>query len=176
LAQKALYDRYSPRMLGVVRRYVSRSDEAEDVLIEGFFKAMDKIDSFKDAGSFEGWIRRIMVNESLMHLRKNHALKRASDLDQISPLLFSRPEQVNDKLAANDILALLEQLPTGYRTVFNLYVIEGYKHREIAELLGVSINTSKSQLILAKQRLRQLLQAINYPTSAYVNAKTKGEQ
>lgn len=172
-AQKALYDRYAPKMMGVVRRYVSRVDEAEDVLIEGLFKAMDKIDSFKDNGSFEGWIRRIVVNESLMFLRKNHALKQASELENVNPLHFSMNAKVSDQLAAQDILKLLDQLPTGYRTVFNLYVIEGYKHREIAELLGVSINTSKSQLILAKQRLRKLLKAVDYPTSAYVATTSK---
>ncbi|MEM9835129.1 MAG: RNA polymerase sigma factor [Bacteroidota bacterium] len=171
-AQKALYDRYSPKMLGVIRRYVSRLDEAEDLLIEGLFKAMDKIDSYNGKGSFEGWIRRIVVNEALMYLRKNHALKQASDLGDINPSYFSQRPKASDELAAQDILDLLDQLPTGYRTVFNLYVIEGYKHREIAELLEVSINTSKSQLILAKQRLRQLLQAVNYPTAAYENAKT----
>lgn len=176
LAQKALYDRYAPKMLGVVRRYVNRSDEAEDILIEALFKAMTKIDSFKDNGSFEGWIRRIVVNEALMFLRKNYALKQAAELENVNPLYFSREAKAGEALAAQDILKLLEQLPTGYRTVFNLYVIEGYKHREIAELLGVSINTSKSQLILAKQRMRQLLQAINYPTAEYVSAKSSGKQ
>lgn len=163
-------------MLGVVRRYVSRADEAEDVLIEGLYKVMNKIDSFQDNGSFEGWIRRIIINESLMFLRKNHALKQATTLENVNPLHFSRTPKAGDDLAAQDILKLLEQLPTGYRTVFNLYVIEGYKHREIAEMLGVSINTSKSQLILAKQRMRQMLSAINYPTAEYTSVKTSGNQ
>jgi len=164
-AQKALYDRYAPRMLGVIRRYVSRTDDAEDILIEGLFKAMDKISSFSDQGSFEGWIRRIVVNEALMFLRKKHALKQAAELGDVNPAAFSQRPRAADDLAAQDILDLLDQLPTGYRTVFNLYVIEGYKHREIAEIMGISINTSKSQLILAKQRLRQLLKAINYPAT-----------
>ncbi|MEL6141277.1 MAG: RNA polymerase sigma factor [Bacteroidota bacterium] len=171
-AQKALYDRYAPKMLGIVRRYVSRLDEAEDLLVEGLFKALDKIDSYQEQGSFEGWIRRIVVNEALMYLRKNFALKQAADLSDINPSAFSIRPRAAEDLAAQDILDLLDQLPTGYRTVFNLYVIEGYKHREIAELMGVSINTSKSQLILAKQRLRKLLKAINYPTAAYERLKT----
>lgn len=172
-AQKALYDRYSPKMLGVIRRYVSRLDEAEDLLVEGLFRAMDKIDSFNEDGSFEGWIRRIVVNEALMHLRKKHALKQASEISDVNPAYFSQRPKASDDLAAQDILDLLDQLPTGYRTVFNLYVIEGYKHREIADLLEISINTSKSQLILAKQRMRQLLQAVNYPTAAYENVKNR---
>ena len=171
-AQKALYDRYSPKMLGVIRRYVSRLDDAEDLLVEGLFRAMDKIDTFNEQGSFEGWIRRIVVNEALMHLRKKHALKKAAELSDVNPLYFSQRPRANDDLAAQDILDLLDQLPVGYRTVFNLYVIEGYKHREIAELMEISINTSKSQLILAKQRMRQLLHAVNYPTAAYENTKT----
>ncbi len=159
-------------MLGVIRRYVSRLDEAEDVLVESLFKAMDKIDSFQDQGSFEGWVRRIIVNETLMHLRKNHALKQASDIGDINPNLFSQAPRASAQLEAQDILDLLDQLPIGYRTVFSLYVLEGYKHREIAELLDISINTSKSQLILAKQKLRQLLSCINYPTEEYVTVKT----
>lgn len=175
-AQKALYDRYSPKMLGVIRRYVSRLDEAEDLLIEALFKAMDKIDTYNNQGSFEGWIRRIVVNESLMHLRRNHALKRATELADVNPTHFSQRPRAADNLAAQDILDLLDQLPTGYRTVFNLYVIEGYKHREIAELLEISINTSKSQLILAKQRLRQMLHHLNYPTEQYVNTVNTGRK
>lgn len=171
-AQKALYDRYAPKMLGVIRRYVSRLDEAEDLLVEGLFKAIDKIDSFQDQGSFEGWIRRIIVNETLMHLRKNHALKQASDIGDVNPNVFSQAPRVSEQLEAQDILDLLDQLPIGYRTVFGLYVLEGYKHREIAELLDISINTSKSQLILAKQKLRQLLVCIHYPTEEYATIKT----
>ncbi|MEL6392598.1 MAG: RNA polymerase sigma factor [Bacteroidota bacterium] len=162
-AQKELYERFAPKMLGVIRRYISRMDEAEDILIEGFFKVFDKLNSFQDQGSFEGWVRRIMVNEALMKLRKKHALKLASDLEDINPNQFSQAAQIDDQLARQDILVLLDQLPTGYRTVFNLYVIEGYKHREIADMLGISINTSKSQLIVAKKRLREALEKINYP-------------
>lgn len=163
-------------MLGVIRRYVSRLDEAEDLLVEGLFKVMDKVDTFSGQGSFEGWIRRIVVNEALMYLRKNHALKQASELSDVNPTVFSQRPRAHEDLAAQDILDLMDQLPTGYRTVFNLYVIEGYKHREIAELMDISINTSKSQLILAKQRLRRLLKAMNYPTAAFEpkSVKAKG--
>lgn len=171
-AQKALYDRYAPKMLGVIRRYVSRLDEAEDLLVEGLFKVLDKIDTFQEQGSFEGWIRRIIINETLMQLRKKHALKQAVEMGEVNPNFFSQAPKAIGRLEAQDILDLLDQLPIGYRTVFSLYVLEGYKHREIAELLDISINTSKSQLILAKQKLRQRLEIMNYPTDNYTNVKT----
>ncbi|MEZ4981140.1 MAG: RNA polymerase sigma factor [Saprospiraceae bacterium] len=153
-AQKALYDRYSPVMYGVCLRYMKNQADAEDMLIEGLFKAMSKIDQFNEEGSFEGWVRRIVVNECLMALRKNNVLKFA---EEIHPNLDHTEElSVEDNLIAEDLLKLLDHLPNGYRTVFNLYVLEGYKHREIAEELGISINTSKSQLILARKRLEDL--------------------
>ncbi len=98
-----------------------------------------------------------------MLLRKKHALKRAAELTEVNPASYSVPAAAAERLAERDILRLLDGLPTGYRTVFNLYVIEGYKHREIAELLKISINTSKSQLILAKKRLREQLEKLGYP-------------
>ena len=161
LAQQALYDRYAPTMLGVARRYIQRVEDAEDVLVEAFFKVFHHLDTYTGEGSFEGWIRRIVVNEALMFLRRKHALQQAAELDE--RLDVPVRSRASDQLEAQDILDLLDQLPTGYRTVFNLYVMEGYKHREIADLLGISINTSKSQLILAKKRLQELLEKMNHP-------------
>ena len=135
-------------------RYTSRYEEAEDVMIHAFYKIFDKIDSYKGAGSFEGWMKRILVNESLMHIRKRNNLHLAVEISDVDS---AETHNVVDDLQYQDLLQLLEQLPVGYRTVFNLYVIEGYKHREIAELLHISINTSKSQLILAKKRLRNMI-------------------
>jgi len=160
-AQKFLYDRYAPKMFGVCRRYVKNYQDAEDVMVEGFYKVLSNIDKFKGTGSFEGWVRRIMVNQALMFLRKNNNFKLSVEISNIT--LLTRAV-VEDNLAAKDILDLLNMLPTGYRTIFNMYVIEGYKHREIAEILGISINTSKSQLILAKKRMRELVEK-NYPDS-----------
>jgi len=154
-AQKLLYERFAPLMLGVCRRYVKVLEDAEDVMVAGYYKALSKIDSFTGDGSFEGWIRRIMINESLMHLRRNQNFKHT---EEINPNLNATEEPtIVDELAAESILALLDELPPGYRTVFNLYVVEGYKHREIAQELGISINTSKSQLILAKNRMAELV-------------------
>ncbi len=154
-AQKELYERFAPKMFGVCKRYVRNREDAEDILVEGLFKVFDNIDKFKGKGSFEGWIRRIVVNQALMFLRKKHNFNLTVEVSNIE---VKTNVSVEDELAEQDILNLLNKLPTGYRTVFNLYVVEGYKHREIAEIMGISINTSKSQLILAKKRLRQLIQ------------------
>ena len=155
-AQKRLYDVYAPKMLGVCRRYVGSREDAEDVLVEGLYKVMDRIEQYGGGGSFEGWIRRIMVNESLMFLRKQRIL--VIELEtEMNSLEHSAPVTIEHELAVADILKLLERLPIGYRTVFNLYVIEGYKHIEIADLLGISIHTSKSQLVLAKERMRKII-------------------
>lgn len=158
--QRLLFDTYSPKMFGVCKRYFKSREDAEDALIEGLYKAMANIDSFKEQGSFEGWIRRIVVNESLMLLRKKHNFRLTVEISNID---IKTTVTAQDYLEEQDILALLDKLPIGYRTVFNLYVIEGYKHREIAEIMDISINTSKSQLILAKKRLKSMLQQNQYP-------------
>ena len=153
-AQKLIYDRYASVMLGVCRRYVRDWMDAENVLSEGFFKAFTKIGQFGFKGSFEGWLRKIMVNEALGFLRKRNDFNLALEA---SNLQIAGPSNPEDDLAAKSILELLNHLPTGYRTVFNLYAIEGYKHREIAKKLDISINTSKSQLIKARKRLQVLI-------------------
>lgn len=147
-------------MFGVCKRYVKNREDAEDILVSAFFKVLTNIDQFQSKGSFEGWIRRIVVNEALMFLRRRHNFSHQVELSDID---IPHRIKVVDQLAAEDILSLLNELPTGYRTIFNLYVLEGYKHREIAEMLGISINTSKSQLILARKRLRELLEGVGYP-------------
>lgn len=159
-AQKFLYDKHAPVMMGVCRRYTKTEEDAEDILVEAFFKVLTNIKSYRGSGSFEGWIRRIVVNEALMFLRRRHNFNLTVEITNID---VKAPAKVIDELAAKDIINVLNQLPTGYRTIFNLYVMEGYKHREIAEMLGISINTSKSQLILAKKRLKVLLGQSGYP-------------
>jgi RNA polymerase sigma factor (sigma-70 family) len=155
VAQKWLYDRYAPLLFSVCRRYLRTKEDAEEALINGFYKAMTQMDSYQNMGSFEGWLRRIMVNESLMMLRKTQILVFPGDEIPVadSPDNFSIESDMN----VREIMELINQLPPGYKTVFSLFVIEGYKHHEIAETLGISINTSKSQLILAKEKLRGLL-------------------
>ncbi len=153
-AQKVLYERYAPTMLGICRRYVKDVLEAEDVMIEGFYKVFSKINQYSFKGSFEGWMKRIMVNEALGLLRKRNDFNLALEASNLIISTAPNPEEIAQE---NSILELLNKLPTGYRTIFNLYVIEGYKHKEIAEKLNISINTSKSQLIKARKRLQNLM-------------------
>ncbi|MFN4256465.1 MAG: RNA polymerase sigma factor [Saprospiraceae bacterium] len=154
-AQKVFYERYSPLMFSVCRRYLRKREDAEEALVNGLFKALTNLHSYQFAGSFEGWVRKIVVNEALMLLRKTQPLVFPGDEFQIP----DQPDSFNIEadISAREILELLDQLPNGYRTVFNLYVLEGFKHHEIAEQLGISINTSKSQLILAREKLKNLV-------------------
>ena len=154
-AQRKLYDRLAPKMLGVCFRYIKDKEEAEHVMIGGIVKVFDKLDQFKGDGSFEGWVRRIVVNDCLMYIRKNRNMSLQSDINEVNedPNLKVMEEQLN----ADDLMKLIEELPVGYRTVFNLYAIEGYNHAEIAEQLGISENTSKSQLSRARKWLQNRL-------------------
>lgn len=167
-AQQALYEKYSPVLFGLCRRYVKSYEDAEDVMVEGFYKIMSKIDQYTGKGNFEGWMKRIMVNESLMHIRKRHNLNMTVEIADYD---MPKDPTIEQDLAAQDILDLLDKLPTGYRTVFNMYVIEGYKHREIAEILEISINTSKSQLILAKKRMKEMVEELGVQ---YFSKKSRG--
>lgn len=155
-AQRQLYDKYASRMLGVCMRYVVDQMTAEDILVEGFMKVFDKIEQFKSEGSFEGWIRRIMVNESLGYLRQRKQFRENIQLDEAHGVADTNI-LADQSLEANEMLQMIETLPTGYRTVFNLYAIEGYSHAEIAETLGITESTSKSQLHRARALLQQLV-------------------
>ncbi len=157
-AQKALFDKYSGKMLGVVLRYIKDRDESEEVMITSFMKVFDKIDQFKSEGSFEGWIRRIMVNESLMYLRKHKNMYLEVDLEKADR--DPNYGQLSDHLEEEDLLRMVQELPMGYRTVFNMYAIEGFSHAEISEHLGININTSKSQLSRARALLQKQLIAL----------------
>lgn len=154
-AQKQLYDQFAPAMLGICRRYLRDLGAAEDALQEGFFKILTRLDSYTGEGSFAGWMRRVMVNECLMQLRQRNLLRFPETMPQISD--EAQDNRILNQLSAVEILSLLDEMPPGYRAVFNLYVIEGFKHREIADLLDISINTSKSQLVLARQKMEMLL-------------------
>ena len=171
-AQKALFERYSPKMLTICVRYVSNRYEAEEILMDGFMRVFEKIGQYKSEGSFEGWIRRIMVNESLMYLRKNKQWRAEIALEDATP--EADTTFADQDLMAEDLMNLLEQLPAGYKTVFNLYAIEGYSHAEIAESLGITESTSKSQLHRARALLQRLLmqldvkkKSISYEPASY---------
>lgn len=145
-------------MLGVCMRYVKDPAQAEDIMLAGFMKAFEKMGQFRQAGSLEGWIRRIMVNESLACIRKTSRMFVADD---IRVLETHQDCQVIDcALETEDLMAMVRGLPDGYRAVFNLYAIEGYSHQEIAQQLGISENTSKSQLSRARALLRKHLNAL----------------
>ena len=159
-AQQRVFDLYSRRMYGVCSRYVKNSAEAEDILVMAFTKVFEKISQFKGEGSFEGWVRRIMVNESLSHLRKTRAMVIETDLGKAE----RQPDydRLGDHLEAEDLLKMIEKLPPGYRVVFNMYAIDGYSHKEIAQELGINENTSKSQLSRARLYLRKLLEGTEW--------------
>ena len=159
MAQKLLFDRYSPKMNGVCLRYLRHTEDAEDVLVEAFFKVLTNIHQYKGSGSFEGWIRRIVVNECLMSLRRRHNFNLTVEID--NNLNVQTNKSIEDELAAQDILDFLNDLPTGYRTIFNLYVIEGYSHKEIADLLKISEGTSKSQLARARVLLQKMVKTLH---------------
>ena len=143
------------KMLSLCCRYIKGRMEAEDILVTSFTKVFDRINQFKGEGSFEGWVRKIVVNEALSYLRKNKSMYLETDLEAADrePDL----DNLNNHLEAEDLLKLVAELPAGYRIVFNMYAIDGYAHKEIADQLGISENTSKSQLSRARSYLQNKL-------------------
>lgn len=158
-AQYTLYERYASTMLAVCMRYSRNREEAEDLMQEGFLKVFDKIATFRGQGSLEGWIRRIMTNNALNHLKSRKILFSEEDPQRMSENLPDEPlSDGNEELySPEEMMKAVQKLPDGYRIVFNLYVFEGFSHREIAESLSISENTSKSQLSRARKYLRNLL-------------------
>ncbi len=157
-AQRELHDTFSPMIYAVIKRYIKNDFDAEDILVDTFMKIYSNLKQFKNEGSFEAWIKKIAIRECLMFLRKDKVFNLLIEADNLE-----FPDRVvnSDILVYEELIGALDMLPVGYRTVFNLYVIEGYKHKEISEKLGISINTSKSQLRLAKQRLGKLINTLN---------------
>ena len=149
IAQRALYDRLASRMFPLCIRYVGERDTAEDILQDGFVTLFSRLDSFKGHGSFEGWARKIFVNTALMYLRKKDALKMSDELETARNLSTDITSQM-DNIGYKELMKLITSLPTGFRTVFNMYVIEGYSHKEIAEMLNISETTSRTQLSRAR--------------------------
>jgi len=154
-AQKRLYEKYAPKMLGVCRQYIKDLQFAEDVMINGFVKVFKNLDSFRFEGSFEGWIRRIMVRESISYLRKKQFVVYDDEIvnrGQNQNISFSLAE-----MNVDHIQSLIDELPIGYKTVFVMFAIEGYKHKEIAAELDITESTSKSQLFKARRMLQEQL-------------------
>ena len=157
-AQKHLYEKYSAKMLSVCRQYIKDLHFAEDVMVNGFVKVFKHLDSFRFEGSFEGWIRRIMVRESITHLRKNQfVVYDETVFDKIE----SSSTVISSELDVAHIQKLIDGLPEGYRAVFVLFAIEGYSHHEIANLLHISEGTSRSQLFKSRKMLQEKLKQQN---------------
>lgn len=153
-SQKALYDALSPKMFSICIRYMGSRDVAEDVLQDGFVTLFNKLDSYSGEGSFEGWARKIFVNTALMSLRKNDVLRQSEELDSAQNIISGSTTQLQD-IGYKELMDMITSMPTGYRTVFNMYVIEGYSHKEIAQALGISEATSRSQLLRARALLQE---------------------
>ncbi|WP_299621827.1 sigma-70 family RNA polymerase sigma factor [uncultured Tenacibaculum sp.] len=149
-AQEQIFNEFSPKMLGICRQYVKDIHHAEDLMLQGFLKVFENLQKFKNEGSFEGWIRRIMVNTCISYLRKKNQLELTDEEYQFNSMVTHNIESTS----IEDIQKLIDNLPEGYKMVFNLYAIEGYKHSEIAEKLSISQSTSKSQLFKARKWLQ----------------------
>lgn len=162
-AQESLYKTLASRMMGICLRYAKDTFEAEDVLQMGFVKVFQKVSDFRGEGSFEGWVRRIMLNTAIESYRKNLRNLNIVDIDEV----YDQPQNTFDMsgLELKDLLKLVQQLSNGYRLVFNMYVIEGYSHKEIAKQLGITEGASKSQLSRARAILKEKIikmEGLNY--------------
>ncbi|MDP1622917.1 MAG: RNA polymerase sigma factor [Bacteroidales bacterium] len=159
-AQSALYRNYAAVMMAICLRYAQNRDEAEDILQEAFLKIFHNIGSYRKEGSFEGWMKRIMINHALNYYRKNRKLPFLEDISTINETeIMKREDQTTTHapVSAEKLIALIQMLPPGYRMVFNLYVFEEYSHKEISQELNISENTSKTQLLKARRMLRKKL-------------------
>ena len=159
-AQRDLYNLFAPKMLAICQRYTSDRDVAQDILQDGFITVFEKIATYKGDGSFEGWVRRIRVYTSLMHLRKTDALKLSDEITMADTQEYVRCDTL-DSIQADDLLKLLREMPDGFRVVFNLYVMEGYSHAEIAKALNISEGASRSQLSRGRTWLKNRIKIEN---------------
>lgn len=162
-AQQALFERFSPKMLGVCRQYVKDLHHAEDLMLQGFLKVSTNMHQFEDKGSFEGWIRKIMVNTCITFLRK----KNLTEFFEEEYVFEESTTENLENTSVEDIQKIIDALPDGYKIVFNLYAIEGFKHSEIADQLGITESTSKSQLFKARKLLQENYYIMN--TKAHEN-------
>ncbi len=154
--EKLLYERLSPVLYGVCLRYARNQMEAEDIMQDGFIKIYAKLHTFKHEGSFEGWCRRIMVNTAIKYFKKGSNKNEFSNLEDVKEERFE--SKAIGKISERELLDLIDELPHGYKTVFNLHAIEGYRHTEIAEMLGVTESTSRTQFYKARKVLKSALQ------------------
>lgn len=168
-AKEQLYKRFSAKMYGVCLRYTKDQTAAEDVLQDGFIKAFRNIKQFSFKGSFEGWLRRIMVNTAIERFRKRNYLHNATEITEAYDL--ADDYSIMDNLSAKELVDLIRGLTPQYRTVFNLYVVEGYAHKEIAKMLNISEGTSKSNLARARKILQQQILQLNQISTKKIAGK-----
>jgi RNA polymerase sigma-70 factor (ECF subfamily) len=160
-AQKELYDVYAPVLFGICLRYSKSTHEAEDILQEGFIKILTKIKYFRGVGSFEGWMKKVIVNTAISHFHKNKKYNETHDIERIKDSDINRENFDNHEFTQEELLGVINKMPEGYKVIFNLYAIEGFKHKEIAEMLNITESTSKSQYSRAKDKIRQELEIIS---------------
>ncbi|MFO7790730.1 MAG: RNA polymerase sigma factor [Bacteroidota bacterium] len=157
--QKALYDMYSPILYGMALRYASHASEAEDMLQEAFISIFQNIRQYKGTGSFEGWMKRILINAAIGYIRK-YKKQQFDDFDDVQETKMKNFDFSEADFTREELLYVINTLPEGFRLIFNLYAIEGYKHKEIAEMLGIHIGTSKSQYSRARKMLKDKLEQL----------------
>ena len=166
-AQHLLYDKYSPFLLGICMRYVSDKAEAEDILQDSFLKIFFNIHDFSGTGSFKGWLSKIAVNTAITHYHKNLKFRYHVDIEEYVQVETGVRSFEEDFFTSDELYKVLNELPAGYRMVFNLYAVEGYKHKEIADMMKIDINTSKSQYSRAKAAIRDKLEKLGRLKSNY---------
>jgi len=159
-SQKAFYQKFAPKMYGVALRFARDKDEANDMLQEGFVKVFSKLEFYRGDGSLEGWIRRTIVNTAINIYKRDLKHQPSRDLDTV--MIFEKNKEASpiEQMSVKELLGQIKKLPDGYRTVFNLYVVDGYSHKEIANMLDITENTSKSQLSRARAYLQKRIQRI----------------
>lgn len=159
-ARKQLYELHAPVMMGVCMRYTNDRETAKDILQDGFIKVFTKIDTYSETGSLGGWMRRVFVTTALEYLRRNDALKLSVSIDDYNEAMENADVSALDQISADELMACVAALPEGYRTVFNLFAIEGYTHSEIANMLNIKESTSRSQFIRARKVLQNKVESL----------------
>lgn len=171
-----LYEKYSPLLLGICLRYAGSREEAEDILQDSFMRIFFSIGDFKRAGSFTGWLRKIVVNTAITHYHANLKFRHHVDIEDYTSGEIAGASFEEDLYSSEELFLVLNELPSGYRMVFNLYAVEGYKHKEIAKILNIDVNTSKSQYSRAKNNIRNKLLVLRDIKSSYSANGSESEE
>ena len=179
-SHELLYKLFAPKMYGICLRFAGNQMEADDILQEGFIKVFTQLKKFRNEGSLEGWIRRTYINKAINYYRKNLKISKFHNIDDIE-VAITNEENIYDTLSKEELINLINELPNGYRTVFNLNVIEGYTHKEIGKMLNISDNTSKSQLtrarsILQKKVIAMMKQKVKAPFENLKVVKSQNDE